>query len=50
VNVVEHAGSPAGGFVAAQPYKAGMPEERIVIAVGDGGVGIRESLGPGAAT
>ena len=43
-NVVEHAGSPAGGFVAAQRYKAGAPEERIIVAVGDVGVGIRESL------
>jgi hypothetical protein len=46
LNVVEHAGSPAGGFVAAQRYKAGMPEERIIVAVGDVGVGIRESLRP----
>lgn len=44
LNVVEHAGSPAGGFVAAQRYKAGTPEERIVVAVGDAGIGIRESL------
>ena len=46
LNVVEHAGSPAGGFVAAQRYKAGMPEERIIVAVGDVGIGIRESLRP----
>jgi hypothetical protein len=46
LNVVEHAGSPAGGFVAAQRYKAGMPEDRIIVAVGDVGVGIRESLRP----
>jgi hypothetical protein len=46
LNVVEHAGSPAGGFLAAQRYKAGMPEERIIVAVGDVGVGIRESLRP----
>jgi hypothetical protein len=46
LNVVEHAGSPAGGLVAAQRYKAGMPEERIIVAVGDVGVGIRESLRP----
>jgi hypothetical protein len=46
LNVVEHAGSPAGGFVAAQRYKAGMPEEWIIVAVGDLGVGIRESLRP----
>jgi hypothetical protein len=46
LNVVEHAGSPAGGFVAAQRYKAGMPEEWIIVAVGDVGVGIRESLRP----
>lgn len=45
-NVVEHAGSAAGGFVAAQRYKAGTPEERIIVAVGDVGVGIRESLRP----
>ena len=45
-NVVEHAGSPAGGFVAAQRYKAGAPDERIIVAVGDVGVGIRESLRP----
>ena len=48
--MVEHAGSPDGGFVAAQRYKAGMPEERIVIAVGDVGVGIRQCCGPGTAT
>ena len=45
-NVVEHAGSPVGGFVAAQRYKAGAPEERIIVAVGDAGIGIRESLRP----
>jgi hypothetical protein len=45
-NVVEHAGSPSGGFVTAQRYKAGAPEERIIVAVGDAGVGIRESLRP----
>ena len=44
LNVVEHAGSPAGGFVAAQRYKAGTPEEWIIVAVGDVGMGIRESL------
>jgi hypothetical protein len=32
--VVEHAGSPSGGFVAAQRYKAGTPDERIIVAVG----------------
>ena len=42
-NVIEHAGSPAGGFVAAQRYKSGMPDERIIVAVG---VGMRESLRP----
>jgi hypothetical protein len=45
-NVVEHAGSAAGGFVAAQRYKAGAPKERIIVAVGDVGIGIRESLRP----
>jgi hypothetical protein len=44
LNVVDHAGSPAGGFVAAQRYKAGTPEEWIIVAVGDVGMGIRESL------
>jgi hypothetical protein len=46
LNVVEHAGSPAGGVVAAQRYRAGTPEERIIVAVGDVGIGIRESLRP----
>jgi len=45
-NVVEHAGSPSGGFVTAQRYKAGTPDERIIVAVGDVGIGIRESLRP----
>jgi hypothetical protein len=45
-NVVEHAGSPPGGFVTAQRYKAGTPDERIIVAVGDVGIGIRESLRP----
>ena len=43
-NVLDHSESPAGGFVAAQRYRAGMPEDRIVIAVGDVGIGIRRSL------
>ena len=38
-NVVEHAGSPVGGFVAAQRYKAGAPDERIIVAVGEVGRG-----------
>jgi hypothetical protein len=46
LNVVEHAGSPSGGFVAAQRFKAGTPDERIIVAVGDVGIGIRESLRP----
>ena len=45
-NVVEHAGSASGGFVTAQRYKAGTPDERIIVAVGDVGIGIRESLRP----
>jgi len=45
-NVVEHAGSPSGGFVTAQRYKAGTSDERIIVAVGDAGIGIRESLRP----
>jgi hypothetical protein len=45
-NVLDHSGSPAGGFIAAQRYKAGMPDDRIVIAVGDVGIGICESLQP----
>lgn len=44
LNVVEHAGSPAGGFVAAQLYRRGQPDERAIVAVGDVGIGIRESL------
>lgn len=44
LNVVEHAWSPAGGFVAAQRYQRGQPGERAIVAVGDVGVGIRESL------
>jgi hypothetical protein len=39
LNVVEHAGSPSGGFVAAQRYKAGTPEEWIIVAVGGRGDG-----------
>jgi hypothetical protein len=46
LNVVEHARSSVGGFVAAQRYKAGTPDEWIIVAVGDVGVGIRESLRP----
>jgi hypothetical protein len=42
-DVVEHAESSVGGFIAAQRYKAGMPEERIVVAVGDAARGCRES-------
>jgi hypothetical protein len=37
LNVVEHAGSSVGGFVAAQRYKAGAPDEWIIVAVGDVG-------------
>jgi hypothetical protein len=37
LNVVEHAGSPAGGFVAAQRYQRGQPGERAIVAVGDVG-------------
>lgn len=44
LNVVEHAGSPAGGFMAAQLYRRGQPDERAIVAVGDVGIGIRESL------
>lgn len=44
LNVVEHAGSPVGGFIAAQRYRAGTPGEWIIVAVGDVGMGIRESL------
>ena len=44
LKVVEHAGSPAGGFVAAQRYQRGQPGERAIVAVGDVGVGLRESL------
>jgi hypothetical protein len=39
-----HGSDRLAAFIAAQRYKAGTPEERIVVAVGDAGIGIRESL------
>ena len=42
-NVRTHAGS-GGGFICAQTYKRGTPEERIEVALGDTGRGIRASL------
>lgn len=42
-NVVTHAGSD-GGYVCAQTYERGSPNERVEIAIGDTGRGIRASL------
>lgn len=41
-NVGEHSG--ARGFVAAQTYQRGQPDEYVVLAVGDTGFGIRATL------
>jgi len=43
-NVVEHAQSASGGWVAAQRYQADQPSEYLVLAVGDVGIGISRSL------
>jgi glycine/D-amino acid oxidase-like deaminating enzyme len=43
-NVVEHAECPVGGYMAAQRYKHGKPDEYLVVAVGDAGIGIQASL------
>lgn len=43
-NAAEHAGTTYGAFAAAQTYKRGTPDERLVLAVGDGGIGIPESV------
>jgi len=43
-NVIEHAKSPAGGYMAAQCYRRGKPDEHLVVAVGDVGIGIQASL------
>ncbi len=43
-NVAEHAECPVGGYMAAQRYRRGKPDEYVVVAVGDAGIGIRESL------
>lgn len=45
-NAVEHAGV-AYGLMAAQVYERGTPDQRVVFAVGDVGIGIRESLRAG---
>lgn len=49
-NVHEHAQSPVGGFVAAQTFRRNQPDESLLIAVGDSGVGLAgtltRSLGP----
>lgn len=42
VNAVEH--SHAVGFVAAQTYRRGCRGSRIELVVGDGGIGLRQSL------
>lgn len=43
-NVDEHAGSPVGGFVAAQTYRRHQADEYLIVAVGDAGMGLRKSL------
>ncbi len=45
-NVIEHANCPAGGYMAAQCYRRGQPDEYVIMAVGDAGIGIQESLRP----
>jgi hypothetical protein len=42
-NVKAHAGS-GGGFICAQTYRRGTPYERVEVAVGDIGRGVRASL------
>jgi hypothetical protein len=41
-NVGDHSG--ARGFVAAQTYQRGQPDEHVILAVGDTGFGIRATL------
>lgn len=43
-NTVEHAGSDRGGLVCGQTYRRGTPDEYVVFAAGDTGVGLRSSL------
>jgi hypothetical protein len=43
-NVDEHSASPVGGFMAAQTYNAGRPNEYVIVAMGDAGIGIRQHL------
>lgn len=43
-NVVDHSRCPVGGFMAAQRHKRGKPEEHLIVAVGDAGIGIQASL------
>lgn len=40
-NVIEHSGSPVGGFVCAQYFK---DKKRIAIGIADAGVGVKEAL------
>ncbi len=42
--MAEHAECPVGGYMAAQRYKHGTPDEYLVVAVGDAGIGIQASL------
>jgi hypothetical protein len=42
-NVIFHAGT-GGGWVAAQTYSRGTPKERIDLAIGDTGLGIRRTM------
>lgn len=47
-NIVDHSKAKRG-YVAAQVYASGRPNEHIVIGIGDTGIGLRKSLGEKAA-
>jgi hypothetical protein len=44
-NVVQHSQASAG-LIAAQVYRRNTPDEYVLLAIGDCGVGIRQSLSP----
>jgi hypothetical protein len=43
-NVIEHSQATRGGYIAAQVYRRNTPDEYVLLAIGDCGVGIRHSL------
>src|SRR4029077_11839200 len=43
-NVIEHSQATRGGYIAAQVYRRNTPNEFVLLAIGDCGVGIRQSL------